>query len=139
VHARLQGHGSGLKQHGVIFRTLGARDPISLQDLRRRIYAKAKAELSWQFWGLFVHVCKRDTLREAYRLAKENDGAPGSDEVTFEAIEAAGVETFLEQIREELVQGTYRPMRYRRKAIPKPHGKGERVLSIPICPAYCIS
>jgi RNA-directed DNA polymerase len=51
--------------------------------------------------------------------------------VTFEAIEAAGVEPFLEQIRDELVQGTYRPTRYRRKAIPKPNGTGERVLSIP--------
>jgi RNA-directed DNA polymerase len=105
--------------------------PIGLQDLRRRIYAKAKAEPSWRFWGLFVHVCKRETLREAYQLAKANDGAPGSDGVTFEAIEAAGVEPFLEQIRDELVQGTYRPTRYRRKAIPKPNGTGERVLSIP--------
>jgi len=24
----------------------------NLQDLRRRIYAKAKAESSWRFWGL---------------------------------------------------------------------------------------
>src|SRR5262245_40153153 len=63
---------------------------LSLQDLRRRIYAKAKAEPSWRFWGLFVHVCKRETLRAAYHLAKANDGAPGSDGVTFEAIEAAG-------------------------------------------------
>jgi len=29
--------------------------PIRLQDLRQRIYAKAKAEESWRFWGLFVH------------------------------------------------------------------------------------
>jgi RNA-directed DNA polymerase len=105
--------------------------PISLQDLRRRIYAKAKAEPSWRFWGLFVHICKRETLREAYRLAKEKNGAPGSDGVTFEAIEAAGAEAFLEQIRHELVQGTYRPMRYRRQAIPKDSGSGERALSIP--------
>jgi RNA-directed DNA polymerase len=104
---------------------------ISLQDLRRRIYAKAKAEPSWRFWGLFVHVCKRETLRAAYHLAKENDGAPGSDGVTFEAIEAAGVESFLDQIRDELVHGTYRPTRYRRKAIPKGSGTGVRVLSIP--------
>jgi RNA-directed DNA polymerase len=39
--------------------------PISLQDLRRRIYAKAKAEESWRFWGLCVQVCKREPLREA--------------------------------------------------------------------------
>ena len=25
---------------------------IDLQDLRRRIYAKAKAELSWRFWAI---------------------------------------------------------------------------------------
>ena len=37
--------------------------PISLQDLRRRLYAKAKSETSWRFWGLFVHVCKQETLR----------------------------------------------------------------------------
>ena len=38
---------------------------IDLQDLRRRIDVKAKAEPSWRFWGLYVHVCKRDTLCEA--------------------------------------------------------------------------
>ncbi len=76
---------------------------ISLQDLSRRIYAKAKAEPSWRFWGLFVHVCKRETLHEAYALAKRNDGAPGVDGVSFAAIEESGVDGFLEQIRDELV------------------------------------
>jgi RNA-directed DNA polymerase len=42
---------------------------IDLQDLRRRIYVKAKAETSWKFWGLYVHVCKLETLREARLLA----------------------------------------------------------------------
>jgi RNA-directed DNA polymerase len=107
------------------------KTPISLQDLRRRIYTKAKAEPSWRFWGLYVHVCKLDTLREAYRLAKENNGAPGSDGVTFEAIEVDGVETFLQQLQDALVTRTYRPMRLRHKAIPKENGKGVRVLSIP--------
>ena len=54
------------------------KTPISLQDLRRRIYAKAKAEPSWRFWGLYVHICKPETLQEAYQLAKANNGAPGS-------------------------------------------------------------
>ena len=54
----------------------------SLQDLRRRLYVKAKTEGSWRFWGLYVHVCQRETLREAYRLAKRNNGAPGIDGVT---------------------------------------------------------
>jgi RNA-directed DNA polymerase len=105
--------------------------PSSLQDLRRSLYVKAKAEPTWRFWGLYVHVCKRDTLNEAYRMAKENDGAPGIDGVTFEAIEESGVAGYLEQIRDELVSNTYRPMRTRKKEIPKDGGKKVRVLSIP--------
>jgi len=104
---------------------------VSLQDLRRRIYAKAKAEVSWRFWGLFVHVCKRETLREAYALAKKNDGAPGIDGVSFAAIEESGVDAFLEQIRDELVSRKYVPMPNRKKEIPKDGGKKVRVLSIP--------
>ena len=102
----------------------------SLQDLRRRLYVKAKSETSWRFWGLYVHVCKRGTLREAYRLAKRNNGAPGIDGVTFEAVEAEGVEEFLDQIREELVRRSYRPLRARKVEIPKEGGK-VRLLSIP--------
>src|ERR1700758_3734241 len=104
--------------------------PISLQDLRRNIYVKAKAEPAWRFWGLYVHICKMETLREAYQMAKQNDGAPGTDGVTFEAIEGSGEESFLKQIQEELVSQTYRPMRVRKKEIPKDGGK-VRVLSIP--------
>ena len=104
--------------------------PVSLQDLRRKLYAKAKAETSWRFWGLYVHVCKLETLREAYVLAQKNDGAPGSDGVTFEAIEAQGVEAFLGQIADELVGRCYTPLPARRQAIPKDGGK-VRVLSIP--------
>jgi RNA-directed DNA polymerase len=102
----------------------------SLQDLRRGIYVKAKAEPSWRFWGLYVHVCKMETLREAYALARKNNGAPGIDGVTFEVVEAQGVEAFLEQIQGELVGQTYRPLRARRQEIPKDGGK-VRVLSIP--------
>jgi RNA-directed DNA polymerase len=105
--------------------------PISLQDLRRRIYHKAKAEPAWRFWGLYVHVCKQETLQEAYRAAKQNNGAPGSDGVTFEAIEERGTEAFLQELRNELVTYTYRPQRLRRVEIPKAGGKGVRVLSIP--------
>jgi RNA-directed DNA polymerase len=104
--------------------------PISLQDLRRRLYVKAKAEPSWRFWGLYGHVCKRETLLEAYRLAKANNGAPGIDGVTFAAVEAGGVEAFLDQLRGELVQRTYRPQRARKVEIPKGGGK-MRPLSIP--------
>src|SRR4051795_1342549 len=105
--------------------------PDILQDLRRNLYVKAKAEPTWRFWGLYVHVCKRETIYEAYERARSNNGAPGIDGVTFEAIEESGVERFLKQIRDELVSNTYRPMRARKKEIPKDGGKKVRVLSIP--------
>src|SRR5260370_29003734 len=107
------------------------KTPISLQDLRRSLYIKAKAEPAWRFWGLYVHICKMETLHEAYRMAKKNDGAPGLDGVTFEAIEESGEESFRQQIRDELVSNTYRPMRAREKEIPKDGGTKVRVLSIP--------
>jgi RNA-directed DNA polymerase len=111
---------------------------ISVQDLRRRIYLKAKAEPAWRFWGLYVHICKLETLREAYKLAKENDGAPGIDGVSFEAIEGSGVEEFLTQIKDELETRTYRPLRNRKTEIPKDGGK-VRIISIPMVHSYCTS
>jgi RNA-directed DNA polymerase len=104
-----------------------------LHDLRRKIYAKAKAEPAWRFWGLYVHVCKEETLRKAYEMAKENNGAPGKDGVTFESIESSvgGVDGFLEQIRDELVGRRYLPLRNRRVEIPKEGSQKARVLGIP--------
>jgi RNA-directed DNA polymerase len=75
-------------------------------------------------------VCKMATLREAYAMAKKNNGAPGIDGVTFEDIEAQGAEQYIEQIRNELTERTYVPLRARKKEIPKDGGK-VRVLSIP--------
>src|SRR5258708_13515266 len=83
---------------------------IDLQDLRRRIYVKAKAEPSWRFRGLYVHVCKMETLREAYEIAKANNGAPGVDVVTFAAIKAQGAGALLEQLRDDLTGPTYKPL-----------------------------
>jgi hypothetical protein len=71
-----------------------------------------------------------ETLHEAYQAAKKNDGAPGIDGVTFDAIEEGAVESFLQQIKDELDSNTYRPMGLRKKEIPKDGGK-VRILSIP--------
>jgi RNA-directed DNA polymerase len=50
--------------------------------------------------------------------------------VTFAAVEAGGVEEFLDQLRKELVERTYRPQVARKVEIPKDGGK-MRQLSIP--------
>jgi RNA-directed DNA polymerase len=104
--------------------------PSSLQDLRRRIYRKAKSDQTHRFWGLFVHITKPETLEEAYRIAKGNGGAPGIDGQSFEDIEKSGFTDFLMAVREDLVNGRYEPKPNRRVDIPKGNGK-VRTLQIP--------
>src|ERR1039458_336252 len=104
--------------------------PSNLQDLRRRIYRKAKSDQTHRFWGLFVHITKIETLEEAYRIAKGNGGAPGIDGHSFEDIEKAGLADFLAAVREDLVSGRYEPKPNRRVDIPKGNGK-VRTLQIP--------
>lgn len=103
---------------------------IGVQELRKRIGDKAKADPHHRFWGLYTHVWKLDVLREAYRLAKKNHGAPGVDGVTFEQVEAEGVEQLLANLSQELQDKTYRPLPCRQVNIPKDGGK-VRGLKIP--------
>ncbi len=51
----------------------------------------------------------RTSSHHAYALARANAGAPGVDGMTFEQIEASGVEAWLAGLREDLVAKTYRP------------------------------
>jgi RNA-directed DNA polymerase len=103
---------------------------ISLQELRAKIGQRAKSAPAHRFWGLHVHIMKPDTLEAAYLEAKRNGGAPGSDDETFEAIEAQGRGEFLAKLAEELRMDAYHPRPYRRREIPKEGGK-VRVISIP--------
>ena len=104
--------------------------PMGLQELRRRIYRKAKSDKTHRFWGLFVHITKAETLEEAYRIAKRNGGAAGIDGQSFADIESYGLAIFLAGIREDLVTGRYKPQPNRRVEIPKGNGK-VRMLQIP--------
>ena len=112
------------------------KEPIKLQDLRRKIYIKAKAEQEWRFWGIYVHVCKLETLEEAYTQAKRNNGEAGVDGVTFEEIEQSGLQQFLISIQSELQAKTYSPTKRKVTAIPKEGGK-TRKLSIPTIKRPC--
>jgi RNA-directed DNA polymerase len=104
--------------------------PVGLQELRRRIYRKAKSDKTHRFWGIFVHICRTETLEEAYRIAKRNGGAPGIDGQTFADIESLGRAEFLAEIRDELLTGRYQPRPNRPVEIPKGDGK-VRTLQIP--------
>ena len=106
------------------------KTPIDPQELRRRMYRKAKSDRKHRFWGLFIHITKREVLERAYLQAKRNGGAPGIDGQTFEDIESSGREAFLEGLRDELLKGTYRPRTNRPVEILKGDGK-KRKLQIP--------
>ena len=71
-----------------------------------------------------------DNLQRAWRQVKGNRGAPGPDGMTIAEFEAWAHENWA-TVRQQLVEGTYQPQPVRRKTIPKPGGKGDRLLGIP--------
>jgi len=78
---------------------------------------------------LMEAVLDADNLETAWKNVKANRGAPGPDGVTI----AEFPDWFRPRwprIRQQLLDGTYRPDPVRRKAIDKPDG-GQRLLGIP--------
>jgi hypothetical protein len=98
--------------------------------------------LSWggqvrrKFPALLDRIARPDVLWDAWEQVRRNQGAAGSDGETLAAVEAYGVERMLEELRQLLLTGRYRPQPSRRVYIPKPGRPGEeRPLSIPTVPA----
>ncbi len=104
--------------------------PEKIRSLQRKLYVKAKAEPEFRFYVVYDKIYRADILLHAYRLARANAGAPGVDGMTFDKIEARGLEAWLASLREDLVAKTYRPDPVRRVMIPKASGDGERPLGI---------
>ncbi len=104
--------------------------PILIRTLQRKLYRKAKQEPDFRFYLLYDKIYREDILSHAYALVRANQGAAGVDGQSFEAIESQGLEKWLEGIRKDLCDKTYKPQPVRRVLIPKPGG-GERPLGIP--------
>lgn len=102
----------------------------TVEKLQNSLQTKAKTEPAFRFYSLWDKVCRMDILKEAYRRCRANAGAAGVDNVTFERVEAQGVERWLEKLREELLSGRYAPGPLLRVWIPKSNG-GQRPLGIP--------
>jgi RNA-directed DNA polymerase len=111
---------------------IGASLPpqIKLWELQETLHAKAKGNPGYRFYALYDKVYRMDVLEEAWRRCRENQGAPGVDGVSFEQIEAEGVERWLGELARELEEKRYEPEAVRRVMIPKPNGK-QRALGIP--------
>lgn len=109
----------------------GAIAPIGkVRKLQRKLWTAAKQSSDRRFHALFDRICRDDVLREAWKRVKDNRGASGIDRITLEDVESYGVERMLAELRQDLLEGNYRPSPVRRVEIPKPRG-GVRPLGIP--------
>lgn len=75
-------------------------------------------------------VLSRENMLRAYHRVVDNKGAPGVDGITVDELAPLLRERW-EAIREELLSGSYVPNAVRKVEIPKPGGKGVRMLGIP--------
>ena len=78
---------------------------------------------------LMEEVCERENLKEALRRVKANKGSPGIDGMTVGVL-ADYLKQHWPAIREQLLNGSYKPQPVKRVEIPKPFG-GVRKLGIP--------
>jgi RNA-directed DNA polymerase len=79
---------------------------------------------------LIEHVVRRENLVAAHARVVRNGGAPGVDGMTVDALMPYCRQHWA-RLREQLLSGTYIPHPVRRVEIPKPDGKGVRMLGIP--------
>ena len=79
---------------------------------------------------LMQHVCSSDNIRRAYRQVKQNDGSPGVDRQDIRTFGEWYI-TFGDDLRYNLQTGKYNPDPVKSVEIPKPDGKGIRMLGIP--------
>jgi retron-type reverse transcriptase len=94
------------------------------RQLQNTLYLAAKANPKRKFHALYDKLFRKDILWEAWTRVKTNRGSAGVDGQTIEHIvREYGEETFVEEIRQDLADGTYRPSPVKRKEIPKPDGK----------------
>jgi len=79
--------------------------------------------------NLLEWILERDNLKRAYEQVVANKGSHGIDNMTVDQLKPY-LKGNWEQIRSQLLEGTYKPKAVRRVEIPKPDG-GVRLLGVP--------
>jgi group II intron reverse transcriptase/maturase len=102
-----------------------------VRQLQRKLYLAAKSNSKRKFHALYDKVYRKDVLLEAWKRVKANGGKGGIDRMDIDDVEKYGVEEFLQEIQQELINGRYHPKPVRRTYIPKGNGE-KRPLGIPI-------
>ena len=80
---------------------------------------------------LMEEVLRKENLMRAYKRVKSNKGAAGVDKMTVDEL-MPYCQANWGEIKEQLLSETYEPRPVKRIEIPKPGGKGMRVLGIPV-------
>ena len=114
----------------------GPRGPRRrVSEMQAKLHRWAAADPGRRFDDLFNFVHDPATLIVAFDRVAGNTGSrtPGVDGLTVADVEEAiGVPGFLDDLRAQLKQGTFRPQPVRERKIPKPGGSGKvRSLGIP--------
>ena len=103
--------------------------PKGVQQGTEPSAAKREPERPAREERLMEEVCERNNLVKAWKQVRGNKGSPGVDGKTIgDTLDA--LREHWPAIRDQLLQGTYRPQPVRRVNIPKPGG-GVRKLGIP--------
>ena len=98
--------------------------------LQSKLYQKAKQDKQYKFYVLYDKMFLKYMLNEAWKQVKSNGGSPGVDGISIAMIEQQGVESYLDELGEDLRKQTYRPLPVKRVEIEKANG-GKRPLGIP--------
>jgi RNA-directed DNA polymerase len=103
--------------------------PVSAREGTEALRASHDGQGPAETSSLMEEICAPGNLKKALQRVRQNQGAPGVDGMSVQALPRYLGEHWSE-IRSQLLEGKYKPQAIRRVEIPKPGG-GVRKLGIP--------